>query len=126
MIEFTAFLAATLVTVPLIGLYIIYFVSVKTTRNKQVSFKIAVDSTVLLFIISVYFLFLEIWRIHTGWMIVLFFLFTALIFTVLHWKNYEDIKLRRLFKGVWRFQFVVFFILYFILVIYGMIFRIIA
>jgi len=58
MLEFTAIIVATFVTAPLLGLYVIYLLFVKTTKNKQHSFKVAVDSTALLFIISVYFLFL--------------------------------------------------------------------
>jgi hypothetical protein len=124
MTEFTAIFVATFVTVPLLGLYFIYLLFVKTTKNKQYSFKIAVDSTGLLFIISVYFLFLEIWAIRIGWMFALFILFSAVIFMFIHWKKHEDIEMRKVLKGVWRFQFVVFFTLYVFLVLYGLFFNI--
>ncbi|MCR6111229.1 DUF3397 domain-containing protein [Bacillus sp. A301a_S52] len=120
MAEVTAVITATLVTAPLLGLYIFYLIMVKLSRNKQRSFKLAVDVTVLLFIVSVYFMVYEIWGLRMGWLIAMFFLLTAIIFTFVHWKNYEEIDIKRVFKGVWRFQFVVFFLLYFIIIIYGL------
>lgn len=120
MVEFTAVMAATLVTVPLIALYVVYFIAVKASRNKMLSFKFAVDVTVVLFIVSVYFLFLEIWSVRTGGWMILFILLTAVLFTFFHWKNHDDIHIRKVLKGVWRFQFVVFLVLYFLLLIYGM------
>ncbi|WP_280769091.1 DUF3397 domain-containing protein [Salipaludibacillus daqingensis] len=124
MYEITAIIIATFVTVPILGLYIIYLLFVKTTKNKQLSFKVAVDSTALLFIISVYYLFLEIWNIQAGWFFALFVLLSAVFFTFFHWKKHEDIDMRKVLKGVWRFQFVVFSTLYIVLLIYGLIFRI--
>jgi len=124
MLEFTAIIVATFVTAPLLGLYVIYLLFVKTTKNKQHSFKVAVDSTALLFIISVYFLFLEIWAIRLGWLFALFILFTAVIFMFIHWKKHEDIEMSKVLKGVWRFQFVVFFTLYLFLMLFGLFFNI--
>ncbi|MCR6107179.1 DUF3397 domain-containing protein [Salipaludibacillus agaradhaerens] len=121
MAEVTAVITATLITAPLLGLYIFYLIIMKVSQNKQRSFKIAVDATVLLFIASVYFMVYEIWGVRTGWLIVMFFLLTAIVFTFVHWKNYEEIDIKRVFKGVWRFQFVVFFLLYFIVIMYGLI-----
>ncbi|UTR15198.1 DUF3397 domain-containing protein [Salipaludibacillus sp. LMS25] len=120
MAEVTAVITATLVTMPLLGLYIIYLITMKAARNKQRSFKLAVDLTVLLFITSVYFMVYEIWGIRMGWLIAMFFLLTAIVFTFVHWKNYEEIDIQRVFKGVWRFQFVVFFLLYFMILMYGL------
>lgn len=121
MLEFTAIIVATFVTAPLLGLYVIYLLYVKTTKNKQQSFKVAVDSTAVLFIISVYFLFLDIWSIKIGWLVALFILLSAVIFMLIHWKKHEDIEMRKVLKGVWRFQFVVFFTLYIMLVMYGLV-----
>ncbi|WP_233254285.1 DUF3397 domain-containing protein [Salipaludibacillus keqinensis] len=124
MLEFAAMFVATFVTVPLLGLYLVYIVTVKITKKKQYSLKKAVDSSAILFIISVYFLVLEIWNFEMGWYIALFFLMSAVIFTIYHWKRYEDIQMKRVLKGVWRFQFVIFFFSYGLLVVYGLVFRI--
>ncbi|MFA9557352.1 DUF3397 domain-containing protein [Evansella sp. AB-rgal1] len=119
--EVFVFVAATLVTAPLIGLYIVYLIAVKSTHNKVYSVKLAVDSTAFLFIIAVYFIILEIWEVRIMWLFILFVLLSAMIFTFLHWKKYEDIQITKVLKGVWRFQFFVFFVLYFILIFYGLV-----
>jgi hypothetical protein len=118
--EIFAVIAATLVTIPLLGLYFVYLAAVKTTRNKVFSLKLAVDCTALLFMAAVYFLILEIWGVHLLWVFILFFLASAVIFTIMHWKVYEDIYIRKVIKGVWRFQFFVFLLAYFALILYGM------
>ncbi|MCD8509661.1 MAG: DUF3397 domain-containing protein [Bacillus sp. (in: Bacteria)] len=73
MSEVLVFIAATLVTIPLIGLYLVYLIAVKTTRNKLYSFKLAVDCTMLLFVVAVYFIIVEIWDVRLIWLFVLFF-----------------------------------------------------
>lgn len=118
--ELFVFIAATLVTIPLIGLYIVYIITVKITRDKLYSVKLACDSTSILFIIAVYFIILELWDVSLLWLIILLFLVTAIFFTFIHWKKYEDIEISKVFKGVWRFQFFLFFVLYFVLMIYGL------
>ncbi|MDQ0253828.1 hypothetical protein J2S74_001200 [Evansella vedderi] len=121
--EVLVFVAATLVTIPLIGLYLVYLIAVKTTHNKIFSLKLAVDCTALLFIIAVYFIVLEIWGVKLAWLFILFFLVTGAVFTILHWRLHEDIHIQKVFKGVWRFQFFVYFCLYFLLMLYGLINR---
>ncbi|MGJ9381307.1 DUF3397 domain-containing protein [Salipaludibacillus sp. CF4.18] len=115
---------ATLITAPILGLYLVYFVLVKITKSKQYAFKTAVDYTVFLFIMSVYFLCREIWSLEIGSFVLLFLLLSATIFTIVHWKHNDDIQIKKVFKSVWRFQFVVYLPLYFIFTIYGLVFRI--
>ena len=124
--EVFVFIAATLVTIPLIGFYLVYLISVKSTKNKLFSLKLAVDSTALLFIFSVYFIIIEIWGVNLIWLFLLFFLATAVAFTFMHWRTYEDIHIRRVIRGVWRFQFFVFFFLYFILTFLGVVTKVYA
>lgn len=122
--ELFVYIAATLVTIPLIGLYLVYLITVKITGEKVYSVKLAADCTTILFIIAVYFIILELWGVSLFWLIVLLFLFTAIGFTFLHWKIYEDIHILRVFRGTWRFQFFLFFTLYFVLMIYGLLYNI--
>lgn len=126
MSEVFVFITATLVTIPLIGLYLVYLIAVKTTHNKLYAIKLAVDCTMLLFVMAVYFIIVEIWGLSLVWLFVLFFLFTGAVFTFLHWRMHEDIHLKKVIKGVWRFQFFVFFCLYFILLFYGLISKMIS
>ncbi|SDY76427.1 Protein of unknown function [Evansella caseinilytica] len=120
-VNITTITAATLITVPLLGLYIVYLIAVKITHRKLFAVKLAADCTTLLFMTAVYFIVLELWDFNSFWLLTLFFLFTAAAFTLLHWYLYEDIHIRKVLKGVWRFQFFVYFLLYFILIFYGMI-----
>lgn len=47
----------------------------------------------------------------------------AMIFVYVHWKVKEEIILRKVMKGFWRFNFIVFFLAYVILTVYGLIHR---
>ncbi|MBM7095876.1 DUF3397 domain-containing protein [Bacillus sp. H-16] len=110
---------ATLITVPLIGLYLVYLISVKVTRNKVFALKVAVDVSLIFFVLSVHFFILEIWGISLiGYVLALLFL-TAIGFTIAHWRMYTDVQFIRIMKGVWRFQFVLFFVLHFVLMFVG-------
>lgn len=118
--ELLVIIAATLVTIPLIGFYLVYIISVKLLKDKVFALKLAADCTSVLFIIAVYFIIFEIWDLRLAWLFILFFLFTAIAFTFLHWKKYEDIQISKVFKGVWRFQFIFYITIYFVLIIYGL------
>ena len=124
--ELLVIIAATLVTIPLIGFYLVYIISVKISKDKVFALKLAADGTTVLFVIAVYFIVFEIWDLRLAWLFILFFLVTAIAFTLLHWKKYEDIEISKVVKGVWRFQFIFFFVVYFVLIIYGLFSEILA
>lgn len=119
-----ASVVATFVTVPLLAFYLIYLVSVKTTRNKRISVKRAVDFSACFFIIAVYFIAFEIWAISLFWLILMLFILVAMVFTIIHWKVSEDIHFGKLLKGIWRFNFIIFFFAYLFLSFYGLIVRV--
>jgi hypothetical protein len=121
-----AWFLATFVTLPILAFYLIYIVCVKTTRNKKRSFKLAVDLSTILFIISVHFIVYEIWEVSLFGFILLLILIIAIIFTIIHWKIAEDIQLSKLLRGIWRFNFLLFFLIYFLLSIYGLFIRVIS
>lgn len=119
-------LIATVITLPFIALFIIYFISFKLTKNKKKSFQHTVDFSTILFIISVYTLSYVIWEKSFLWLMILFFIVVAMILVFLQWKITEDIKLKRLLKGFWRFNFLFFFLGYFGLIFYGLYVRIVS
>jgi hypothetical protein len=47
-------------------------------------------------------------------------LFAAVIFTVIHWKVKQEINIPLIFKGFWRFNFLLFFSAYIVLLVFGM------
>ncbi|WP_035186368.1 DUF3397 domain-containing protein [Alteribacter aurantiacus] len=110
---------ATLITAPIISMYLVYLVSVKLTRNKVFALKVAVDVSLIFFMLSVHFFILEIWGISLIGYVLALLLLTAIGFTIVHWKMYEDVEFVRIMKGVWRFQFVLFFVLHFVLMFVG-------
>lgn len=119
-----AWILATFVTLPILAFYLIYIVTVKITKNKKYSIKLAVDLSTIIFIISVYYIAYEIWSFSLFWFILIAILLVAIIFTLIHWKVSDDIDMVKLIKGIWRVNFILFFIAYFILSIYGLFVRI--
>lgn len=119
-----AWVVATFVTLPIFAFYLIYLVSVKTTKNKKKSIKLAVDTSAILFVIAVYFISYEIWSQSLLWLIITLIIIVAMLFTIIHWKVSEDIQLDKLLKGFWRFNFLLFFFMYLLLSVYGLVIRI--
>ncbi|WP_100404575.1 DUF3397 domain-containing protein [Bacillus solitudinis] len=119
-----AWFLATLITVPILAWYFFYIVTVKLTKNKQRSIRFAADCSCVLFMASVYFILLELSGQSFFWMILMLFFLIAFIFTVIHWKVAEDIYTGKLLRGIWRFNFIVFFSLYIVLSGFGLFLRI--
>lgn len=126
MANVVAWVVATIVTLPLVGWYLFYITTVKITKNKSKSIRFASDWTSILFMAAVYFIIYELWGRSFLWVILAIFFFIALLFTWMHWRVSGDIHIGKLFKGIWRFSFILFFFLYLILSSYGLISRIIS
>ncbi|CAM3410093.1 DUF3397 domain-containing protein [Cytobacillus oceanisediminis] len=122
---FSAFIA-TLVTIPLLGYLAVFIISKQITKKHRRSVHIALDVSTFLFILSVHFLIVVIWGKSYLWMILLSLLFTALIFVIIHWRVKQEISLRVMFKGFWRFNFLLYFSVYVVLIIIGLIQRVTA
>ncbi len=120
-----ASILATFVTLPILAFYLIYIVNVKRTKNKKNALKLAVDGSTILFMFAVYYIALEIWGESFFWLIITTVLLVAIIFTLIHWKLSQDIHFGKLLKGILRFNFLLFFVVYFLLSIYGLFVRII-
>jgi hypothetical protein len=114
------FLIATFVTLPLLGWFVCYIFSLKLTRNKKKAFKISVDFTTFLLIVSCHYLLYEISGKSFLWAIILMIISTGVLFSFLHWKTKEELKLIHIAKGVWRFNFLLFSISYLLLLVLGL------
>ncbi|WP_100373303.1 DUF3397 domain-containing protein [Bacillus sp. FJAT-45037] len=119
-------LIATVITIPLLGWYVVYIITVKLTKNKSRAIRLASDASVIFLIAAVYFIILELWSRSFFWLLLTIFFLIALIFTIIHWKVAGDIHVRKLFRGIWRFNFLLFFFLYLILSGYGIVTRVIG
>jgi hypothetical protein len=121
-----AWFIATVVTIPLLGWYLIYIATVKVSKNKSKSIRLASDWTTILFMVAVYFIMIELWAKSFLWIILAIFFFIALLFTWMHWKLSGDIHVGKLFRGIWRFNFLLFLCIYLLLSGYGLISRILS
>ncbi|MCM3759339.1 DUF3397 domain-containing protein [Alkalihalobacillus oceani] len=117
---------ATVITLPLLGWYVLYLITVKLTKKKARAIRVASDGSVVLFMAAVYFIMYELWGRSFLWMILAIFFFIAMVFTWLHWQAAGDIYTRKLLKGIWRVNFLLFFFLYLVLSGYGLISRLIT
>ncbi len=121
-----AWVVATIVTVPLLAWYLIYIITVKMTKKKKFSFRLAVDLSTIFFILSVHFILIELVGQSFLWVILLLIIGAACAFTVLHWKTKEDVQIHKVIKGAWRFNFLLFSTGYFILLLIGLVHRIVT
>ena len=117
-------LVATLVTLPILSYMIIFIVAKKWTKNHRRSVQIAMDISTILFIVSVHYLTIAIWEKHLFWMILLIVLAIACCVVVVHYKVNQEIVFKKVLKGFWRLNFMCFFCVYFLLLVYGVISRI--
>jgi hypothetical protein len=86
----------------------------------------ALDYTTLLYIISVHFLMVILWGKSFFWLIILVVLVVAMVFVLVHWKVKQEIIVKRVWRGFWRFNFILFFFAYFVLTFYGLVSRAIS
>jgi hypothetical protein len=112
--------AGLLVTIPLAGYLVMFIFSKQLTGNHRKSVHIAIDFSTLLFIFSVHFLIVLIWEESFLWLILLFLIFLAIVFVLIHWKLRQEINFAKVFRGYWRFNFLLFFFVYLILIIVGL------
>ncbi|MDQ0155907.1 DUF3397 domain-containing protein [Robertmurraya andreesenii] len=114
-------LAAAFVTIPILGYILIFVISKMVTKKHRRSVQIALDGSTLLFILSVHYLIIAIWKVSLLWAIILLMLCIGIIVVFVHWKVKEEIDYPKVFRGFWRFNFLVFFSLYTILLIIGIV-----
>lgn len=125
MLNIFAGLFATLITIPFIGFILVYLFSIMVIKSKKKSFFVSVDITTFFLIISVHYLLLIIIGKSLFWLILLVLLISIGLFTIVNWKMTQVLDTAKIFKGFWRFTFLLFFVVYFVLFITGMVQRII-
>lgn len=121
MLEFISNVAAAFVTIPILAYILIFIISKQITKKHRRAVQIALDGSTILFIISVHYLIMAIWKISLLWMILLLIMFIGIGVVLLHWKIKEEIDYTHVFRGFWRFNFLIFFSLYTILIIIGIV-----
>ena len=117
--SFISSIITIFLTMPLLGFFIIYLFNKLITKNTRKSFHKALDYSTILFILAVHFLFITIWGKSFFWWIFLVLILIAMVFVVINWKVKGEIVFTKVFKGFWRFNFLVFFLAYISLTIFG-------
>lgn len=107
------------ITVPLLGFFIIYVLNKLITKNTRKSFHKALDYSTILFILAVHFLLITISGKSFFALILLFLIVIAMVFVLIHWRIKGEIIFTKVFKGFWRFNFLIFFTAYISLTIFG-------
>jgi Ca2+/Na+ antiporter len=115
---------ATFITVPLLGYILVFVISKQLTKHHRKSVLIALDVTTFFIILAVHYLLLVIWEKSFLWLIIIFIILTAIMFVILHWKTKKEINIPLVFKGIWRFNFLIFMSAYIFLLLYGLIKRV--
>ncbi|MBS4211950.1 MULTISPECIES: DUF3397 domain-containing protein [Neobacillus] len=116
-------LLTLLFIMPFLGFLLVFLVFKLITNDTRKSVHHALDYSTILFIISVHFLVKTIWGNSFFWIILLVMIFIAIIFVVVHWKVKDEIILTKVMKGFWRFNFLLFFLAYISLTLFGVIHR---
>ncbi|MED4226099.1 DUF3397 domain-containing protein [Neobacillus cucumis] len=111
---------------PILGTILVFIVIKFILKSTKRSLHLALDYTTLLYIISVHFLIVTLWGKSFFWLIILVMLVLAMVFLLVHWKVKEEIIVKRVWKGFWRFNFILFFAAYFLLTFYGLVSRAIS
>lgn len=114
-------LAAIFVTIPILAYVLIFVISKQITKQHRRAVRYALDGSTLLFIISVHFLITTIWEKSFLWLILLLILIIGVAVAFLNWKVKQEIDYNRVFRGFWRFNFLMFFSAYIILIIIGIV-----
>ncbi|WP_071395438.1 DUF3397 domain-containing protein [Bacillus tuaregi] len=124
MTGFFSSIIATFVTIPLLGYIIVFVISKLITKQHRKAVRIAIDVTTFLFILSVHYFIMAIWDTSFLWVILIIMLLVAIVFVIVHWKVKHEIHFSKVFKGYWRFNFLLFGFIYIILIIYGLVHRV--
>ncbi|WP_066318140.1 DUF3397 domain-containing protein [Bacillus sp. FJAT-29814] len=112
---------AFLFIMPFAGFLAVFIIGKLVTKNTRRSVHYALDYSTVFFIFSVHFLLKTIWGNSLFWLIILILILTAMVFVIVHWKVKQDINLKKVMKGFWRFNFLLFSLVYIGLTIYGLI-----
>ncbi|MEQ2529225.1 DUF3397 domain-containing protein [Robertmurraya yapensis] len=121
MSEIFSNIAAIFVTIPILGYVLIFVISKQITKHHRRAVRYALDGSTILFIISVHFLIMTIWEKSFLWLIILLILMIGVAVAFLNWKVKQEIDYNRVFRGFWRFNFLMFFSAYVILIIIGIV-----
>src|SRR5690625_4691849 len=114
---------ALLVSVPLIPTWLIYMMSMKIYQHRWKAIHTAVNWTTIFYIISVLILFNQFFNQSFLGIISIAFVIMLSIIIIVQWKKDKEVSLLTGLKLLWRIYFLIFFLLYICLILFGIIHR---
>ena len=110
---------AIYIAVPILVYITVFLILKKSTKDHKKSVQWSIDISTFFFITSVHFLITVLWGEAQLFFIFLFMLVVACVFVSIFWKIKGDINFKKMMKGYWRLNFLLFFVIYLILMVYG-------
>ncbi|GGH74463.1 hypothetical protein JOD43_000281 [Pullulanibacillus pueri] len=115
------YLFAVLIAAPMVTLFALYWLFKGIFKEAKKALHWSVDITTFFTILSVDVVMYGIWHHHFFGRILFAFILIAFLFTGLNWIFKDNIQPKKLIRGAWRFNFLIFMSLYIVLIIYGLI-----
>lgn len=123
--KFFIFFISLLIEFPIFSSIFIYmFLKLFFKNNKRKLLLFTLDLSTILYISSFYFVLSMFFPTATVWILINLLLVILFISIILQWKAKRDIRFTKLVKGFWRMSFLMFFILHFVTVLTGIVFKI--
>ncbi|WP_088067726.1 DUF3397 family protein [Gottfriedia luciferensis] len=123
--KFFIFFISLLIEFPIFSSIFIYmFLKLFFKNNKRKLLLFTLDLSTILYISSFYFVLSMFFPTATLWILINLLLVILFISIILQWKAKRDIRFTKLVKGFWRMSFLMFFILHFVTVLTGIVFKI--
>lgn len=117
--EYMIYFISALVTIPFVSTYIVYLINKSLSVHQWKAVHQSVQWTNILYISSCMIIVQVLFNRSIFWLIILLHLLMLIGVMIYQWKKQVDISLLHIFKIVWRASFIMFFLSYFLLAIYG-------
>jgi len=110
---------ATLVTLPIIGYLIVFILTKQWTRNHRKAVQYGLNSSTILFIISVHLMIQSIFGVSLLWLVISIIILLSVIVVLVHLQLKGEIDYTNLLRGSIRLNALFFILSYFVLVVVG-------
>lgn len=112
-------LIATLVTLPVFGYLIVFIITKQWTKNHRRAVQYGINSSLLLFILSVHYMIQSIFGISLLWLVISVVILLSIAVIIVHLRFKGEIHYPKLFRGMIRINAFVFILFYLVLIVVG-------
>nr|WP_106784034.1 DUF3397 domain-containing protein [Lysinibacillus timonensis] len=120
------YIISTVILFPILLFFLTYYLCRKRKISEVKSIGLAADATTFILFFSVPLMITSLWDIHLSGLIICLALVIAMVFTFIDWRTKKEIEIVPLLKKTWRVYFILLFILYILIWIFGIIHRVIV